>query len=1042
MTLSLWKVFEPILIYPPNLVKLHLLTHGIDVTYGEWTHHGETSDIHVENHNNHGHMDETFEEEQLLEDLNLGRCNFDNYDPENTDVCYDDFNDTPDLIPEDEKDKFQKLLKDTQRKLYPGCSQSLLSFLVKLLNIKVLNRMTNKYHDMIISLFKEYLPDGDIIPPSFYEARKVLTAIGLGYELIHACKNDCILFWKEHTNGMPKEKKIPHKILRYFPLKPRKIGSDDTMVHSADSVAWKDFDKQYPWFGQDPRNIRLGFATDGFNPFCNMNNSYSIWPVILAVYNLPPWQCMKKLYLMLSLLIPGPRSPGKDIDVYLRPLIEELKELWVGVITRDVESGECFRLHAAILWTIHDLPAYSDISGHQTKGYCACPRCSMNTPSRRLRSKIGYLDNRRFLPRYHPYRKSLKFNGKIESGSKPRELNVDEILAQLKEIENVKLGKHSGNTKRKRSSQQSCWKKKKSILFELPYWSKLKLRHNIDVMHIEKYICDNIIGTILDVDGKSKDTEKARLDLKDMGIRSELHLKTLDGAKANKDGKVRFLKPRAIYTLSQKDRQGFCQFLKAVKFPDGYAANISSRVSIKDCKITGLKSHDCHVLLERLLPVGMRGFLNKDVLNAITELSSFFRKLCSRTFKLDVPDYLEKKMPVIFCKLEMIFPPTFFDVMVHLSLHLANEAKFGGPVHYRWMYPIERYIFFLMRKLDTRPEGSIAEAYIVKESLNFCSMYLHGTETIFNIVERNPDGEVHPNATLSVFKSKIRVFGETKYTQLKREDRSALHWFVLNNCPEIEIYLREHEEELKQENSIGWETRQKKEFALWIENRIKELQRIRSPEVSDELLAVASGPHFQINRCSGCIVEGVNYLTRERDSRRSTQNSGFYGVLEDVIELSYVDNFRCVLFSCKWFGLQLHKPVKIDDDFTSINVNKLWYTSDPYVLANQVTQVFYVSDTKLGGDWKVELDMNDAYQQENCAYIQVEENNKEIGSVVRDDEAPLEVEISERVINPRTNNQNEGEEYEEEEDDTLGEEYGSSDEEASQAYVDSDLEYE
>ncbi|KAL3830913.1 hypothetical protein ACJIZ3_019715 [Penstemon smallii] len=796
----------------------------------------------------------------------------------------------------------------------------------------------------------------------------------------------------------------------------RKIESDDTMVHPADSVAWKDFDKKYPWFGQDPRNIRLGFASDGFNSFGNMNNSYSIWPVILAVYNLPPWQCMKEPYLMLPLLIPGPRSPGKDIDVYLRPLIEELKELWVGVITRDAESGECFRLHAAILWTIHDLPAYSDIYGHQTKGYCACPRCSMNTPSRRMRSKIGYLDNRRFLPRYHPYRKSLKFNGKIESGSKPREFNVDEILAQLKEVEN-------------------------------------------------KNICDNIIGTILDVDGKSKDTEKARLDLKDMGIRSELHLKTLDGDKANKDGKVRFWKPRAIYTLSQKDRQGFCQFLKAVKFPDGYVANISSRVSIKDGKITSLKSHDCHVLLQRLLPVGMRGFLNKDVLNAITELSSFFRQPCSRTLKLDVLDDLEKKIPVILCKLEMIFPPAFFDVMVHLSLHLANEAKLGGPVHYRWMYPIERSLgnYKGMVRNKARPEGSIAEAYIVKESLNFCSMYLHGTETIFNRVERNPDGEEHPNATLSVFKSKIRVFGETKYTQLKREERSALHWFVLNNCPEIEIYLREHEEELKQENSTGWETRQKKEFALSFENRIKELRRIRSPEVSDELLALAS-------------VEGVKYLTRERDSRRLIQNSGvstksihkgktikFYGVLEDVIELSYVDNFRCVLFSCKWFDLQRHKPVKIDDDFTSINVRKLWYTSDPYVLANQVTQVFYVRDTKLGGDWKVvqisqhrhlfdpslfkpnvrkELDMNDAYQQENCTYIQVEENNNEIGSVVRDDEAPLEIEISERVINPRNNNQIEGEEYEEDEDDTLGELYGSSEEEASQAYVDSDLEYE
>lgn len=63
-----------------------------------------------------------------------------------------------------------------------------------------------------------------------------------------------------------------------------------------------------------------------------MNNSYSMWPVLVFPYNLPPWKCMKEPFLMMSLLIPGPKSPGKDIDAYLRPLVEELKELWdVGV---------------------------------------------------------------------------------------------------------------------------------------------------------------------------------------------------------------------------------------------------------------------------------------------------------------------------------------------------------------------------------------------------------------------------------------------------------------------------------------------------------------------------------------------------------------------------------------------------------------------------------------------------------------------------------------------------------------------------------------
>ena len=82
------------------------------------------------------------------------------------------------------------------------------------------------------------------------------------------------------------------------------------------------FIKKHSWFAQDPRNGMLGLATYGFNPFGNMNNSYSMWPVIVFPYNLPPWKCMKEPFLMMSSLIPGPKAPGKDIDVYLRPLVK------------------------------------------------------------------------------------------------------------------------------------------------------------------------------------------------------------------------------------------------------------------------------------------------------------------------------------------------------------------------------------------------------------------------------------------------------------------------------------------------------------------------------------------------------------------------------------------------------------------------------------------------------------------------------------------------------------------------------------------------
>ena len=57
-------------------------------------------------------------------------------------------------------------------------------------------------------------------------------------------------------------------------------------------------------------------------------------------------------------------------------------------------------------------------------------------------------------------------------------------------------------------------------------------------------------------------------------------------------------------------------------------------------------------------------------------------------------EQIEAEIPKIFCKSEKAFPHAFFDVMVHLSIHLPDEAKFAGPIQYRWMYPIERYLHF------------------------------------------------------------------------------------------------------------------------------------------------------------------------------------------------------------------------------------------------------------------------------------------------------------------------------------------------------------
>ena len=97
-----------------------------------------------------------------------------------------------------------------------------------------------------------------------------------------------------------------------------------------------------------------------------------------------------------------------------------------------------------------------------------------------------------------------------------------------------------------------------------------------------------------------------------------------------------------------------------VKVPQGYSSNIKSLVLVKDLKLVGLKSHDCHVLMQQLLPVAARGILPKKVRLAITRLCFFFNAICSKVIDPHQLDNLENEAAIILCELEMYFPPTFF----------------------------------------------------------------------------------------------------------------------------------------------------------------------------------------------------------------------------------------------------------------------------------------------------------------------------------------------------------------------------------------------
>ncbi|GJS33685.1 uncharacterized protein Tco_0532067 [Tanacetum coccineum] len=228
------------------------------------------------------------------------------------------------------------------------------------------------------------------------------------------------------------------KLLRWHSDERKK---DGILRHVADSPQWRKINNKHDEFGGEIRNIRFGLSSDGINPFGNMSSKHSTWPVLLCVYNLPPWLCMKCKYIMMSLLIEGPKQPGNDIDVYLAPLIDDLKTLWdKGVKVYDAYKRETFTLRAMIFCTISDFPAYGNLSGYSTKGKFACPVCEDQTSSRWLPNckKTVFTGHRRSLVRNHPYRKMKReLDGTTEYGRVPSSYPAN--IKKLVSVQDCKL---------------------------------------------------------------------------------------------------------------------------------------------------------------------------------------------------------------------------------------------------------------------------------------------------------------------------------------------------------------------------------------------------------------------------------------------------------------------------------------------------------------------------------------------------------------------------------------------------------------------------
>ncbi|KAK1680568.1 hypothetical protein QYE76_041416 [Lolium multiflorum] len=898
--------------YDVDIVNDHLVCTGFMPGYKTWLFHGEP----VVNNDPDTHSSSPEDSSNARDEID--QLLLDGFDMYNRSSLHSEKEEGSEDDSEDEDvETYKRLVNDGGQQLYPGCKKfSKLQFLVRLLNIKNVRGMTNAAFEDIRHF------------PLNKRVRR----------LFISNKTAALMSW--HNDGRTK---------------------DEVMRHPADSPAWKNFDSRYRSFSKEPRNIRFGLATDGFNPFRNMNLSYSIWPIILIPYNFPPWICMKETNFILSVIVPGRRSPGKDIDVYLQLVIDELQELWHhGVLVHDAHFGKKFRVYAALLWTISDWLGRGILSG---ESIVVCSHCLLGTCSRRLKHghKACFLGHRRFLSRDHAFRRDEEsFDGTTDFRDPPVQPTGEEISAMTMDIQTaygkLQKQKRSGRKKRKRGEGDEDLEnkeevhtvestfKKRSIFFQLEYWKFLLVRHNLDSMHIEKNVFDNIVNTLLDVDKRSKDNANARMDMKRMKIREHLHI---DETQEKPD------LPDAVYYMESSKKKMFCGLVKNVRFPDNHASSMYNKVRLEENKFVGMKTHDCHILFEEILPLAVMKTLHKEVALPLVKLAKCFKVITSKIVSNKEIAIVEDQLPEILCQLEKIFPPTLFDIMEHLVIHLPTEVRLAGPVQFRNMWSTEMFIGNMKNWVHNRshPEGSIAESYLFDECLTFCSRYVDDCNTKFNRAPRHDD-----NLTSSANKNcskYLTIFGRP-LSACSISELDYLSWtqaqkYVLFNYEHISSYTEKHMKAL----AAG--------------------KKRKSTKLPEDIVLLANKPYMIVKKYNSYNINGCVFHTKEFAAGKSTQCDGvsnssmtssyssskdknplkgeveYYGRIVEIVELNYSNQGSVVLFKCEW-----SKPAGVKNianfGITQVNLKQLEFGSEPFIFASQAKQIYYVKDV-VDDDW-------------------------------------------------------------------------------------------
>ncbi|KAK1667572.1 hypothetical protein QYE76_055731 [Lolium multiflorum] len=342
----------------------------------------------------------------------------------------------------------------------------------------------------------------------------------------------------------------------------------------------------------------------------------------------------------------------------------------------------------------------------------------------------------------------------------------------------------------------------------------------------------------------------------------------------------------------------------------------------KKRNFSGMKSHDCHVMMTQILPVAIRGIMDDHVRATLTGLCNFFDVITRKSISVKKLARLQEEIVVILCELEMYFPPAFFDVMVHLLVHIMDDIISLGPAFLHNMMPFERMNGVIKGYVRNRshPDGSIVQGWLTEECISFCTNYLDIEDPVGlpqNKHLRRFEGVGHKNG-----RKELHVHMSGRTSDFDRANLVALQHIDL-----IDPWLKEHKTMIENSGKPMMEAEIYREhnssFARWFKDHIDANPPPMDSDKDKLVLALSHGPAPNLMTYQAYDINGYTFYTKKKTRTVLTRTQGW------AKNVTKEDRYFTTMFL----------PEANKSKSTNATAQ-----NEPWVLAEHVHQCFFITD--------------------------------------------------------------------------------------------------